>query len=148
MRLARRASSVQTSTRKGAFGDSLHDGRKNERMSARPLSVSVAAIVLGLGSLTNLGTWLIATGGMSAFVIYSNFMLGVAGLAATGGLWLLKRWGMWLALLVSALNILFAAPALLFAPTSTQRVLATISIVGFGLVILLVVLPNSRRAYT
>jgi integrase len=29
MRLARRASSVQTSTRKGAFGDSL-DGRKNE----------------------------------------------------------------------------------------------------------------------
>jgi hypothetical protein len=117
-------------------------------MSARPLPVSVAAVLLGLGSLANLGTWLIASGGMSAFVIFLNFMLGAAGLAATGGLWMLKRWGLWLALLVSFLNILFAAPALLFAPTSGQRVLATISVVGFGLVILLAALPNSRRAYT
>ena len=117
-------------------------------MSARPLPVSVAAVLLGLGSLANMGTWLIPSGGMSALVIFLNFMLGAAGLAATGGLWMLKRWGLWLALLVSFLNILFAAPALLFPSTSTQRVLATISVVGFGLVILLAALPNSRRAYT
>jgi hypothetical protein len=36
---------------------------------------------------------------------------------------------------------------LAFAPTLTLKLLATIGVVGFAVVILLVVLPNSRRAY-
>jgi hypothetical protein len=46
------------------------------------------------------------------------------------------------------LNILAAAPGLVFAPEPAARVLATIGVVGFAVVILLAVLPNSRRAYT
>src|SRR5215217_1636568 len=77
-------------------------------------------------------------------------VLGVLGLIGAAGLWMLKRWALWLTTVVCVcvLNILSAAPGLAFAPTPTQRALATVGVVGFALVILLVVLPNSRRAYT
>jgi hypothetical protein len=37
---------------------------------------------------------------------------------------------------------------LTFAPNVVLRVAATVTVVGFAVVVLLVVLPNSRRAYT
>jgi hypothetical protein len=37
---------------------------------------------------------------------------------------------------------------LAFAPTATLRVLATVGVVGFALVIVLAVLPGMRRTYT
>lgn len=117
-------------------------------MRARPLPVTVSVILLALGSLANLLTPLFPSGGVPTFVIYLGVVLGVAGLVAAAGLWLLKRWGLWLAIVVSALNILSAAPGLAFAPTATLRVLATVGVVGFALVVVLAVLPNSRRAYT
>jgi hypothetical protein len=117
-------------------------------MSARPLTVTVAVVLLALGSLANLLTPLFPSGGVPAFVIYLGVALGVAGLAAAGGLWALKRWGLWLAIVVSVLNILSAAPGLAFAPTPTLRVLATVGVVGFALVIVLAVLPGMRRTYT
>jgi hypothetical protein len=40
------------------------------------------------------------------------------------------------------------APGLVFAPSTISRVLATIGVVGFALVILLAVLPGPRRAYS
>jgi hypothetical protein len=46
------------------------------------------------------------------------------------------------------LNILSAAPGLAFAPNVVLRAAATVTVVGFAVVVLLVVLPNSRRAYT
>ena len=61
---------------------------------------------------------------------------------------MLKRWALWLTIVISVLNILAAAPGLVFAPEPAARVLATIGVVAFVLVILLAVLPNSRRAYT
>jgi uncharacterized membrane protein (DUF2068 family) len=86
--------------------------------------------------------------GVPAFVIYLGVVLGVAGLVAAAGLWMLKRWALWLTIVVSVLNILSAAPGLAFAPNAGLRVAATVTVVGFALVILLVVMPNSRRAYT
>jgi hypothetical protein len=117
-------------------------------MSARPLPVTVAAILLGLFSLANLLTPVLPMEGVPAFVIYLGVVLGVAGLVAAAGLWMLKRWALWLTIVVSVLNILSAAPGLAFAPNAGLRVAATVTVVGFALVILLVVMPNSRRAYT
>jgi uncharacterized membrane protein (DUF2068 family) len=86
--------------------------------------------------------------GPPASAVYILMGLGVLGLVGAVGLWMLKRWALWLTIVVSVLNILAAAPGLVFAPEPAARVLATIGVVGFALVILLAVLPNSRRAYT
>ena len=85
--------------------------------------------------------------GVPAFVNYLGVVLGVLGLLGAAGLLLLKRWGLWLTV-VCVLNILSAAPGLAFAPTPTLRVLATVGVVGFAVVILLAVLPGPRRTYT
>ena len=61
---------------------------------------------------------------------------------------MLKRWGLWLTIVLCVLGILSAAPGLTEAPTALLRVLATAGVVGSALIILLVVLPNSWRAYT
>jgi hypothetical protein len=117
-------------------------------LSARPLPVTVAAILLVLFSLVNLLSTFLPMEGVPAFVVSLGVVLGVAGLLAAAGLWMLKRWALWLTIVVSVLNILSAAPGLAFAPNAGLRVAATVTVVGFALVILLVVMPNSRRAYT
>ena len=117
-------------------------------MSARPLPVTIAVVFLVILSLANLLSPVMPSEGVPAFVVYLGVVLGVLGLIGAGGLWMLKRWALWLTIVVSVLNILSAAPGLAFAPTPTLRALATVGVVGFALVILLVVLPNSRRAYT
>ena len=117
-------------------------------MSARPLPVTVAVVLLALLSFANVLTTFLPSGGVPAFVIYLGGLLGVLGLIGAGGLWMLKRWALWLTIVVSVLNILSAAPGLAFAPTATLRVLATVGVVGFALVIVLAVLPGMRRTYT
>ena len=117
-------------------------------MRARPLPVSVAAILMVLFGLANLLSPFVLTEGVPAFVIYLGVALGVAGLLAAAGLWMLKRWALWLTIVVAVLNILSAAPGMAFGPNALLRVLAMVGVVGPALVILLVVLPNSRRAYT
>ena len=112
----------------------------------RPLSVTMAIVLLALLSLGNLLTPVISEG-TPASAVYLLFVMGVLGLAGAAGLWKLRRWALWFTIAVSILNILAAAPGLVFAPDPTSRALATIGVVGFALVILLVVLPNSRRAY-
>ncbi len=116
-------------------------------MRTRPQTVTIAAILLALGSLANLLAPLILPAEAGS-VIYLVIVLGVLGLVAAGGLWMLKRWALWLTIVVSVLNILAAAPGLVFAPDLPGRVLATIGVVGFAVVIVLAMLPDSRRAYT
>ncbi len=86
-------------------------------------------------------------GGAPPTAIYLLTALGVLGLIGAVALWMLKRWALWLTIVVSVLNILVAAPGLVFAPTATLKVLASVGAVGFAVVILLAMLPNSRRAY-
>jgi uncharacterized membrane protein (DUF2068 family) len=74
-------------------------------------------------------------------------VLGVVGLLAAGGLWALKRRGVWLAVVVSALNLVSAAPGIPFGPDAALRVAATATVLVSALIIVLVVLPASRRAF-
>jgi hypothetical protein len=115
----------------------------------RPPAVTVAAILLALFSVLNLVSILIPafSNGIPAVVVYGGAVLGLVGLLAAYGLWSLKRWGVWIAVILSVLNILSAAPGLAFAPTSVLLVSAIVGIVGYALIILLVVLPVSRRTY-
>ncbi len=117
----------------------------------RPTAVTVAAILLALLSLLNLvPPSLILTPAQAAEIptsaVYLFAVLAIVGLVAAYGLWTLKRWGLWLAIIISVPNILLAVPGMLFATTATLQILTIASVVGFALIIALVMLPASRRA--
>ena len=117
-------------------------------MRSRPLQVSVASVLLGLLSLLNLvGPLLPGSEGIPAGVIYLAVVLGVAGLVAAAGLWMLKRWGAWLAIAVCAINLVSAAPGIPFAPDAALQAAATATVLVSAIIIVLVVLPTSRRAF-
>jgi uncharacterized membrane protein (DUF2068 family) len=85
--------------------------------------------------------------GVPEVVLYSGIVLGIVGLIAAVGLWMLKKWSLWLTIVVSVLNILSAAPGVAFAPNAALQGAATVTVVVFALIIVLVVgLPSSRRA--
>src|SRR5215210_4188989 len=118
-------------------------------MHARPHPVTVAAIVLALLSLPNVLYPLSALEGELVPLIYLTVVFGVAGLIAATGLWMLKRWALWLTIIVCLLGGIFSwAPVIPQAPSALHRGLAAVVVVGSVLIIVLVVLPTSRRAYT
>jgi uncharacterized membrane protein (DUF2068 family) len=119
----------------------------------RPPAVTVAVVLLALLSVvTMVPPSLMASPAEAAevptFVVYFGFILGVVGLVAAYGLWALKRWSVWLTIILSAVSILLSVPPLLFGPTVAIQVVSIVSDVGFALIIVLVLLPASRRAYT
>ena len=89
-------------------------------MSARPQPVTVAAILMALFSLMNFPGpwWYLVPGAVEATpmsVIYSGIVLGIVGIVAAGGLWMMKRWGLWLTIVVCVINILFNLLGLVMA---------------------------------
>ena len=109
-------------------------------MRARPLPVTIAIVLLVLLSLGNLLAPLISEG-IPMVAVVLLLAIGALGIVGAVGLWMLKRWALWLVIVVGVLNILANATEIT-SPNSA------IYVVGFALVILLVVLPNSRRAYS
>jgi hypothetical protein len=116
-------------------------------MRSRPPTVSVAAILLALFSVLNVLFPLFPIEGIPAAAIYIGVVAGAAGLVGAAGLWLLRRWGIWITIIVCVLNILDAAPGIAFAPDAALQVAATVTVLGFALILVLVVLPTSRRAF-
>ena len=116
-------------------------------MRFRPLTVSVAAVVQALFSLLSLpGPLLPGSEGIPSVVLHSGIVLGVAGLVASAGLWMLKRWGLWLTIIVNVLGGLSAAPGVGAAPNAALQAAAVAGVLISALIIVLVVLPSSRRA--
>lgn len=113
----------------------------------RPITVTIGAILLALFSVLNLAFPLFPTEGIPAFVVYLGVALGVIGLVAAAGLWMLRKWSIWLTVIISVLNILAAAPGVAAAPNGALQAAATATVVVFALVGVLVVLPISRRAH-
>ena len=113
-------------------------------MRSRPLSVTVAAVVLVLLSLFKLVP--LAIEGMPAVFVYGALALGAAGLVGAAGLWMLKKWGIWLTIVVCVLNILDGASGVVGAPNAALQVISTVIVVVFALIIVLVVLPSSQRS--
>jgi hypothetical protein len=112
------------------------------------MPVTVAAILMILISLVGLpGPLLPGSEDVPAVVIYGGIVLGIVGLVAAVGLWMLKKWGFWLTIVVSVLNVLSAAPGVAFAPGAVKA-FATVGVLVPVLIIVLVVLPTSRRSLT
>jgi|SRR5215207_4291556 len=118
-------------------------------MSPRPLPVTVAAIIQALFSLLSLpGPLLPGSEGVPAVVLYLGIVQSGIGLVASAGLWMLKKWGLWLTIIVNALGALSAAPGVVAAPNAALQAAAIAGVVVSALIIVLVVLPSSWRALT
>jgi hypothetical protein len=121
-------------------------------MRSRPLPVAVAAILLALFSVLfdlSFPLWAEAIprgDEVPALVVYTSVVVGVAGLVGAAGLWMLRKWGVWLTIIVCVLNLLDAAGGVVGAPNAALQVASAIGVLGFALIIVLVVLPSSRRA--
>ena len=127
-------------------------------MSPRPLPVTVAAILLVLLALSDF-PWLFdfffltlfpvgdVEGGPPAFILYSGIVLGIVGLVAAVGLWMMKAWSVWLTIVVCVLNILLNVSGLVMELPGGLKALIAVQTIGFVLTIVLVVLPDSRRAF-
>src|SRR4051812_38223847 len=120
-------------------------------MNSRPRPVTVAAILMALFSLMNFpGPWWYAVPGAEEtpmFIIYSGIVLGIVGIVAAVGLWMLRTWGFWLTIIVSVLNILFNVLGLGMAPGAALKAIIAVQTIGFVVTIVLVVLPTARRAF-
>src|SRR5215213_5335847 len=120
-------------------------------MNPRPLPVTVDAILLALFSLMNFpGPWWYVVPGVAEVtpmsVIYSGIVLGIVGIVAAVGLWMMKTWSWWLTIVVCVLNILLNVSGLVMVLPSGLKALIAIQTIGFVLVVVLVVLPSTRRA--
>jgi uncharacterized membrane protein (DUF2068 family) len=121
-------------------------------MHTRPQTVTAAAILMALFSVMNFpGPWWYADPGAveatPMFVIYTGIVLGIVGIVAAIGLWILKKWGLWLTIVVSVINILLNTSGLFMAPGAALKAAIAVQTIGFILVIVLVVLPTSRDAF-
>jgi hypothetical protein len=119
-------------------------------MSPRPLPVTVGAILLVLLSLMNFPfPWWFLFPGVDeppAFVVYSGIVVGLVGLVVATGLWMLKKWSLRAALIVCVINFVLGAPGVVMGPTAALRATVLVTEVVAVLIIVLVVVPSSRRA--
>ncbi len=109
----------------------------------RPATVTIASVLLLLVSLFDLTAPF--TPGPPAPLSYIAFGSGVCGILAVFGLWKMKPWGALLAIILAVLDILSAAPGLIFAPL-VGRLVSALVVIFYALVLVLVMLPATRKA--
>lgn len=116
---------------------------------ARPLPITLAVILSVLLLVGNLAGFALPTDGQSvpAFVVVSTIVLSAAGIPAAIGLWLLRRWGYILTLVVMVLNALSGAPGIPAGPTTAIKVFSALFLLVSIAIIVLAVRPEARRAY-
>jgi hypothetical protein len=120
----------------------------------RPLTVTIAVV---LHALLGLAAILITipemTGGVSPdegppmFIVVTSLVIGVLSLVSAWGAWQGKKWGMVSAIVLRILDALGAAPGIVFAPTLVLSIAATVSVLLAIVVIWLLLMPVSRRAF-
>jgi hypothetical protein len=120
-------------------------------LHTRPQPVTTAVVSLALLSLLNftspLYTAPLLQTDCPTIVPFLSIALGALGFLAAGDLWMLRRWGLLLTIIVCVLNILWAAPWIAVESQATGKLLAGVAVVGFALVLFLVMQRNSRRAF-
>lgn len=115
-------------------------------MQKRPQPLTIAFALLVLLSLLNFVSPFLPTD-YPTIVLFLGGALGVVGLFAAVGVWMMKRWGRLVTIAASVLNLLLAAPGIVAEPHAAGKLLAGVTVAGFAFIIVLVVRPTSRRAF-
>jgi hypothetical protein len=122
-------------------------------MRSRPLPVTVAAILMALFSVLNnfpRPWWNAipeAVEDTPMIVEYVSLVLGIVGLVAAVGLWMMARWGLWLNIVISVLNILLNLLGVFVVQSGALQAALAVGTVGFVITLVLGVLPDTRRAF-
>jgi hypothetical protein len=119
---------------------------------ARPNTVAIAAAMLAVNGITSLvqgvaGDLPPGTEAIPQVVIAVGVATTLLGLAAAYGLWMLRRWGFVLTLIVCVVSIVSAVPGLFIAPNRTLWASAIAGILVYAFILALVLLAPSRRAF-
>jgi hypothetical protein len=111
---------------------------------SRPGPVDAALLILGLViALTLAGPLLPSSEGQ---IVFGIVCAGIASIAAAG-LYVLRRWGYIMTIIVAALLVLLDAPAVFVASTPLLKVAAATVVVACVATLLLVTRPEARAAY-
>jgi hypothetical protein len=120
----------------------------------RPMAITAAAVLQVLLSLAVLAfsiPMLLSGGaapdGPPAFINALGVVIGALGLVAALGLWQCMRWGVIATIVLRVVDSLSGAPGVVFAPTMALRLASVLGIALSIVVIVLLLLPASRRAY-
>jgi hypothetical protein len=119
----------------------------------RPRSYTIAAALLALYcllsllfELPNLARGSAPVEGAPPFVLtIINFTGAILGLVATYGVWRMQKWGVLLAIIVAALGVLTALPAILVA-SLPLRLLGALGVVWSAAIIVLLLRPAPQPA--
>jgi hypothetical protein len=79
-------------------------------------------------------------------IIFAS-VTGIVGLIAVLGLWSTKRWGWLLTVILAVFNVLGPISGIFLAPTVAGKAISVGLIVGYGLVLVLLTLPTTRKAF-
>jgi len=120
---------------------------------SRPRSHTIAVALLALyclisllSELPNLAGGAAPVEGAPPFTLtVINFTLAILGLVAAYGAWRVQKWGVLLAIVVAALGILTALPAILFAPLPVQ-LFGGLGVVWSAAIIVLLLRPTPQPA--
>lgn len=116
----------------------------------RPATVTAAIILLvivALGVLIPFGGDGGDGEGIPAAILVSGYALAALKIIAGVGLWGRRRWAAILGFVAVLLDALTAIPGVFFAPTPILRVIVGIGLLLSLAILVLLVLPASRRAY-
>jgi uncharacterized membrane protein (DUF2068 family) len=111
--------------------------------SGRPVSLTIAVLLLGLDCLLQLATPLVP--GPPPAIVALSIVIGVLGVVAAVGLWMLQRWAIMLTLILMFISILSAAPGLIVQPKATSTIGSAVSIALAALTVVLTLAPSVRQ---
>ena len=96
------------------------------------IAANIPALIQGLSAE---GTFM----GVPQVVWVLSALMGVAGLISAYGAWQGQKWGVWLTVVVEAVNGIMSLPGVLFAPVAWARIwpIASVLIALFVIVALL-----------
>lgn len=84
--------------------------------------------------------------GIPVFVVVASAVLGVIGLVVAVFIYQGRTWAKWVAIVITALNGLLAAPGMLFAPTPPAQVSAIFGVISAVAIIVLLLVPAPKTA--
>ncbi|HEX7101488.1 MAG TPA: hypothetical protein VF201_02480 [Nitrolancea sp.] len=115
--------------------------------AVRPTAVTIASVLMLVVAVSNIAFIGFPSDDIPTAVLVIGFLLGIAGLPATLGLWRCRRWAMIATVVISVINFLASAPGIVAGPSTLTVVAATTGTIASAATIVLVLLRDSRASY-